>query len=193
MQGNELKTGWYLISAEAGMMPTAQVEIVGRGVEFLLPKTWRRALVDGHHKAVPAPLLPGGYAFVRLSMSEKDDQVLNEQAAAVKALRGVREVYKNAMGTYSPVRNWEIQALKDLDASEYREACKTRARVSEPKFPAGCHVRILRHATMQDRIGEFLYSVRGQATLAMDNGIKLPIPDCDIAQVTKGEAIRLAG
>jgi len=188
-----LKSNWYLIGAEGGMMPTAQVEIVARGVEFLLPLTWRRALVEGHHKAVPAPRLPGGYAFVRLPYDPEDELLLNGQAAAVKALRGVREVYKNARGHYSAVPNWEIQALKDVGAEEYREACKTRPKFAEQKFLAGASVRIVRHATAEGHVGEFLYSVRSMATISMGNGIKMSVPDCDIVQITKGDAIRLAG
>ncbi len=188
-----VRQSWYLISAEPGMMPTAQVEIVARGVDFLLPQTWRRVLVEGHHKAVPAPLLPGGYAFVRLQNDPEDDLLVNEQAAAVKGLRGVREVYKNAQGSYSPVRKDEIQALRDLDALEYREACKTRPKFAKQKFQAGASVRIVRHATAEGHVGQFLYSVRSLATLSMGNGIKMSVPDCDIVQITKGDAVRLAG
>jgi transcription antitermination factor NusG len=191
----EIRWNWYLLQSEPGAMTMAKMEIVARGVEFLWPRTWRRASVDGKMKAVPSPRLPGSYAFVRLPCLPEDgrQEMLNEQAAAVKSLRGVRDLFKNAMGHYSPVPNWEIQALKDIDAQEEHEAAKSSPKTKEPKFPAGSMVRILRHATAAGHVGEYLYSVRGIATLAMGNGIKMSVPDCDLTMISKGEAARLAG
>jgi transcription antitermination factor NusG len=194
MQG-KIRRNWYLLQSEPGAMTLAKKEIVARGVEFLWPRTWRRALVDGKMKPVPAPRLPGSYAFVCLSCvtSDSHEELLNEQAAAIKALRGVRDVFKNASGHYAPVPNWEIQALKDIDAEEEHEAAKSSPKTTLPKFPAGSMVRILRHPNAQGHVGEYLYSVRGMATLAMAGGMKVSIPDCDITMITKGEAVRLAG
>jgi transcription antitermination factor NusG len=191
----EIRLNWYLLQSEPGAMTMAKREIVARGVEFLWPRTWRRELVDGKHKPVPSPRLPGSYAFVCLPCepSDRDRTMINEHVAAIKGLRGVRDVFKNASGHYAPVPNWEIQALKDIDAQEEHEAAKANPKTTEPKFPAGCMVRILRHATMSGHVGEYLFSVRGMATIALGNGIKMSVPDCDLTAITKGEAARLAG
>lgn len=192
---NKLRRNWYLMQSEPGAMTLAKKEIVARGVEFLWPRTWRRALVDGKMKPVPSPRLPGSYAFVCLSCFPDDpgERLLNEQAAAVKALRGVRDLFRNATGHYSAVPNWEIQALKDIDALEEHEAAKSAPKTSLPKFTPGSMVRILRHSTAEGHVGEYLYSVRGMATLAMSNGIKMSVADCDLTMISKGEAVRLAG
>lgn len=196
-ENEEIRWNWYLLEAEGGSesVALAQKEIVAHDVGFLWPKTWRRERVDGKFRPVPYPRLPGSYAFVQLPCQPNDPhrEMINEHVAEVLKKRGVRRVFKNAEGHYAPVRNWEIQALKDLGAEEEHEAAKASPKTKEPKFPAGSKVRILRHAKFEGRVGEFLYSVRGIATLAMDNGIKLPVPDCDIALISKGEAARLAG
>jgi len=185
---------WYLLEAEAGqgMMLTAKQEIVARGVDFLLPMSWRRKLVEGQHRPVPEPRLPGRYAFVHLPSDPANPDILNAQAAAVIALHGVRDIFKNARGAYATVPKWEIQALKDADAEEHREAAKAKPKFAEAKFKKGTVVRVVRHALYEGQIMEFLYSVRGQATLAFDNGIKVSIPDCDITEAMAHRA-RLAG
>lgn len=187
---------WFLLECQPGMMPTAKVEIIGRGVEFLHPKTWRRAFVEGRFMPVPEPMLPGRYAFVRLPCEPDDPKngLLNEQGSAVETLRGVRQVFKNSSRTtFAPVQRWEIQALKDREATEEREAGKAKPKFMEPRFKGGTTVRIVRHDRFAGHIGEFLYSVRGQATIAMENGIKLPVPDCDIVEVDAAQAKRLVG
>lgn len=185
---------WYLIDVHGGMMLTAQKEIIARGVEFFHPKSWRRAMVEGHYRPVPTSMLPGGYAFVALPSEpeDPDQEMINGQAGALKRLRGVHDVFKNSRGRYEKVRRNEIQALKDMEAEEHLEAGKTRPKFVEPKFQKGTMVRVLRHATVEGNVGEFLFSVRGLATLAMPNGIKFSVPDCDLAAITKGEAMRLA-
>lgn len=185
---------WYLLEAEQGqgMMLTAKQEIVARGLDFLLPMSWRRRLVEGQHKPVPEPRLPGRYAFVSLPSDPDRPEVLNAQAAAVIALHGVRDIFKNARGAYATVPKWEIQALRDADAEEHREAAKAKPKFTEPRFKQGTMVRVVRHAIYEGQIMEFVYSVRGQATLAFDNGIKVTIPDCDITEAT-GQRARMAG
>ena len=193
---DEIVFHWYLIAADTGMMPTAQFEIVTRKVGWLLPKMWRRALVDGQFRPVSSLRLPGNFGFVELPKIKGDplETLLNEKAAAVEALRGVRKVYTNAAGRYSRVPADEIQYLKDQEAADYKEACKSKPKFAAPKFPPNTTVRILRNERYAGYVGEYLYSLRGMATIAMPNGIKLPpIPDCDIVQITKGEAVRLAG
>lgn len=183
---------WYLIETEPGAMLTAKVEIIGRGVEFLLPMVWRRKLVEGSYKPVPEPRLPGRYAFIRLPRDPLDQDVLNGQAAAVIGLRGVRDVFKNSRREYATVQKWEIQGLKDADAEEHREASKAKPKFSEPLFRAGARVRVVRHPNYEGQVLEFLFSVRGQATLAFDNGIKVEIPENDIIE-TSAVRQRLAG
>jgi hypothetical protein len=185
------RTDWFLIESWPGLMLTAKVEIVAREVEFLLPLTWRRMKVDGRDQPHPTPRLPGNYAFVALPNDPMDQEIVNEQAAAIAGLRGVRRVFKNARGTYQATPKREIQALREIEAEEHREAGKARPKFAEQRFKPGAKVRILRHATFEGHTGEFLYSVRGQATLAMENGIRVPLPDCDIAEV--GESLRRAG
>lgn len=198
---------WYLIEAHAGMMLVAQAEIISRGVEFLRPMTWRRGRVvfaeqngsippisakNSHVMPVPSPRLPGNYAFVRLPTELGDPDTLAEQAAIVKGLRGVREVFKNAKGMYARVPQWEIDALKKADADEELEAGKAKPRVMAPKFEAGTLVRVVRGEMFEGMVGEFLYAVRGQAAIALPNGIKVPVSECDLARDTSDQA-RLAG
>ena len=182
---------WYLVESWGGMMLTAKAEIVGRGVEFLLPMTWRRAKVDGRDQPFATTRLPGNYAFVRLS-STSDDTHLNDQAAALLTLRGVRTIYKNAAGHYAPVRKGEIQALRTAEAKEHLEAGKAKPKFTEARFKPGSKVRILRHPTAEGHVGEFLYTVNGVATLAMPGGVKFCIPECDLGEADR-QATRMAG
>lgn len=175
---SESPSNWFLMESWPGMMLTAKVEIVGRRVEFLLPETWRRAKVDGRDQPHSSPRLPGQYAFVQIFGSSIDEQI-----AALLTLRGVRTVFKNSLGRYARVPEWEIQALKEAAAAEHREAGKAKPKQTETRFKAGARVRIMRHPTAEGHVGEFLYSVRGQSTLAMENGIKMDIPEFDLAEV----------
>lgn len=177
-----LQRNWYLLEAWGGLMLTAKVEIIARKVEFLLPMTWARARVDGRDQPFSKPRLPGNYAFVCLSRDPRNDDLLNEQAATLTTLRGVRAVYKNAAGRYAAVPKWEIQALKEAEAEEHLEAGKAKPKTMEARFKAGAKVRIVRHETWNGQVGEFLYAVRGMATLAMGLGIKLQVPECDLAE-----------
>lgn len=187
-----LALDWYLIEAWPGMMLTAKVEIALRRLEFLLPMTWRRAKVDGKDQPHASPRLPGNYAFVRLSSAPWDGEFLNEQASAVKTLRGVREVYKNASGSYSPARRDQIEGLRQIEAEEHREAGRAHPKTTLSRFKREARVRILRHDRFEGQEGEFLFSVRGEATVAMENGIKIDIPEFDLIEITK-QARRRAG
>jgi uncharacterized protein YjlB len=189
----ETRHNWYLIQSDPRMMELAAAEITARGVEFLWPQTWRRVIVDGQPRAVPSARLPGNYAFVRLQYvpTDSDDTLLNDQAAAILSLRGVREVYRNARGHYSAVQAWEIQALKDVDAADRREAVKARPKFTNAQYKPGCAVRVLR-GNAEGQSGEFLFSVRGMATVAVGNGIKLSVPECDITEIAAGNGARLS-
>lgn len=200
MTNQDIRWDYFLIESWPGMMLTAKVETVSRGVEFLLPLTWRRAKVDGRDQPHSSPRLPGNYAFVRLGRvfeSGKKDAAeihehLNEQAAALTQLRGIKTVFKNAAGRYSHVPQVEIQALKEMEAQEHQEASRGKGKAIESRFKAGAKVRILRHATAEGHVGEYLYSYHGMATLAAGSGIKLTIPECDLVEAP-AQAARMAG
>jgi len=185
-----IRWDYFLIESWGGMMLTAKIEIVKRGLEFYLPLTWRRAKVDGRDRAHPENLMPGNYAFVRLARgfssdrkdAAEDTAYINDQASALAQLRGVRAVFKNARGAYSPVPRREIQALKDREAQEHQEASRGKGKVQETRFKPGTKVRIVRHATAEGHVGEYLYSYHGSATLAMPGGVKFTIPECDLVE-----------
>ena len=189
----ETRHNWYLIQSEPNMMETAQSEIIARGVDFLWPQTWQRKIVDGKPLVLGKARLPGNYAFVRLQCvpTDADDTLLNDQAAAILSLRGVREVYRNARGHYSAVPAWEIQALKQIDADERRDAAKSRPKFRETRFQSGKPVRIKR-GNAEGQIGTFLYSVKGMATITVGNGIKISVSDDDLSEIEAGNGARLS-
>lgn len=195
-----IRWDWFLIESWGGMMLTAKVEIVTRGVEYFLPMTWRRTKVEGRDQPHATARLPGNYAFVRLGRvfdSEdknaiEDPAYLNEQAAGLAQLRGVRTVFKNAAGRYSPVPRYEIHDLRKREAEEHQEASRGKGKTVESRFKPGAKVRILRHATAEGHTGEYLYTYHGLATIAVPGGIKFTIPECDLVEVP-AQGVRMAG
>jgi hypothetical protein len=190
MTNQNIRWDYFLIESWPGLMLTAKLEIVKRGIDFMIPQTWRRAKVDGRDQPHSSPRLPGNYAFVKLGRVYESDAKdaaevvshLNDQAAALAQLRGVKAVFKNASGNYSAVRKHEIQELKELEATEHQDASKGKGKTIESRFKKGTKLRVLRHPYLKDEIVEYLWSYHGEAKVATANGIKADIPEYDLIE-----------
>ena len=179
-----LEWNWYLLEVWPRMMETAEVEIVGRDVEFYCPQTWLRKRVENSYQAVPSPLLPGNYAFVRLSSDPTDPAHIGDQIDAIHHMRGVHRVLKGAGGNWAKVHLWEINDLKHREAETKREASRANGRITPAKFKPDTPVRIMGNGNFEGLIGKYLWSARGMATVALENGIRTSIPEIDLCEIS---------
>lgn len=183
---------WYLLEAEPRNILLAKREIAARRAEVYIPMTWRRVKLEG--RAVPhaEQRLPGNYAFVWLR-TPPDGHEHEHEASVVARLRGVRRVYTDHRGRYEPVRKSDIDYLKGVEAEEHYEAERGRQKDAVSRFKRGAKVRILRHdqSAFVGLVGEFLYSAHGEASVAMDNGMKIDALEMNLTEAHL--VTRLAG
>jgi len=100
---------WYAVRTRSRSEKVVREQLLGRGIEPLLPLISRVSQWKDRRKRIEWPLFPG-YCFARFHL---------EQKLTVLQTPGVVSIIGSALGTLEPIPDREIEALQRVIESHY--------------------------------------------------------------------------
>lgn len=158
---------WHAIRYTTARVAELEHTTFEAGVDAFFPLRWERVQVGKHRYWQVTPWL-GIYAFVRLDHEPGNPQVLDDQMAAVKGLRGIIDFLVDRSGVPYRSSDAEIALLRD-DTLRFRrdQDLPPSRRFLGPMIPSDTPVRIVK-GPFEGCLGHYFKALgHGKATVCI--------------------------